>query len=342
METRNPITPKVSVIVPVYKVEQYLPACIESVLAQTMEDFEMILVDDGSPDSSGKICDDYAAKDSRIRVFHKENGGVVSARMHGLKEARGEYVIFLDGDDMWTKTALTGLWDSSIAGAIDFIRGGFFYENENGGIYNVVTPSLKGVFDVDDLLSRSFNTIFDYTAMCVWGNLYRKEVALAAAQDVGSVKINHSEDGLFAVAVFLHSHKISFLKDPFYYYLQRDGSALHRFNHRVVEAQKGFLNAMENILRKSNRVPAKKIEKIMQEHTYVACAYIGYMLLAAPTYSDMQKMLYALRSCPFFQNAKRSITAKKLKRKILIMILDSTLAFSFFYFLKRTQKFCGL
>lgn len=92
-------SPKVSVIVPVYKVEKYLPECIESVLAQTFTDFELILVDDGSPDNSGKICDDYAARDPRIRVFHKENGGVTSARRLGVENAKGEWVMFVDSDD---------------------------------------------------------------------------------------------------------------------------------------------------------------------------------------------------------------------------------------------------
>lgn len=105
--------PKVSVIVPVYKVEKYLPECIESILAQTFTDFELILVDDGSPDNSGKICDDYAARDSRIRVFHKENGGVSSARNLGLDNARGEWIAFVDSDDMVGKKYLEHLWGGS-------------------------------------------------------------------------------------------------------------------------------------------------------------------------------------------------------------------------------------
>ena len=116
--------PKVSVIVPVYKVEKYLPECIESILAQTFKDFELILVDDGSPDNSGKICDDYATRDSRIRVFHKENGGVTSARRLGVENARGEWVMFVDGDDELFSHAVgvlikyTGRFDS-----VDLIEG---------------------------------------------------------------------------------------------------------------------------------------------------------------------------------------------------------------------------
>lgn len=89
----------ISIIVPVYNVEKYLTACVESVIAQTYQDWELLLIDDGSPDNSGKICDDYAAKDSRIRVFHKENGGVSSARNLGLDEAKGEWICFIDSDD---------------------------------------------------------------------------------------------------------------------------------------------------------------------------------------------------------------------------------------------------
>lgn len=91
--------PKLSVIVPVYNAEDYLHRCIDSILAQTFTDFELLLINDGSKDNSGKICDEYAAKDNRIRVFHKDNGGVSSARNVGLDNVRGEYVTFVDSDD---------------------------------------------------------------------------------------------------------------------------------------------------------------------------------------------------------------------------------------------------
>ena len=105
--------PKVSVIVPVYKVEKYLPECIESVLAQTFPDFELILVDDGSPDNSGKICDAYAARDSRIRAIHKENGGLSDARNAGIRAARGDLLMFLDGDDFWLGRDLLSCLDEA-------------------------------------------------------------------------------------------------------------------------------------------------------------------------------------------------------------------------------------
>ena len=95
-----------SVIVPIYNIEKYIRKCIDSVLVQSFADYELILVDDGSPDKCGEICDEYAKKDSRIKVIHKENGGLVSARQAGIKVAGGEYVIHLDGDDALLPEAL--------------------------------------------------------------------------------------------------------------------------------------------------------------------------------------------------------------------------------------------
>ena len=93
------MAPKVTIVMPVYKVEQYLPACIESVRAQTFTDWECILVDDGSPDGCGAICDEAARRDERFRVVHRENGGLSRARNSGMEVARGEYYVFLDSDD---------------------------------------------------------------------------------------------------------------------------------------------------------------------------------------------------------------------------------------------------
>ena len=89
----------VSIIVPIYKVESYLPKCIDSILVQTYTDFELILVDDGSPDNCGIICDAYAEKDKRVRVIHQKNAGVSAARNAGIEAAKGEYISFIDGDD---------------------------------------------------------------------------------------------------------------------------------------------------------------------------------------------------------------------------------------------------
>ena len=114
----NPI---ISVIVPVYKVEDYLHRCVDSILAQSFTDFELLFIDDGSPDNCGQICDEYAAKDSRVRVFHKENGGVSSARNLGLDNARGEWIAFIDSDDYVAVDYLSELFAYTELENVDFI-----------------------------------------------------------------------------------------------------------------------------------------------------------------------------------------------------------------------------
>lgn len=104
--------PEISIIIPVYKVEKYLPYCIESVLAQSFTDYELLLIDDGSPDYCGKICDEYARKDERIQVFHQQNSGVSAARNKGMDEARGSYVTFVDSDDWVGEDYLQALYDA--------------------------------------------------------------------------------------------------------------------------------------------------------------------------------------------------------------------------------------
>lgn len=104
--------PKISVIVPVYGGEKYLGECIESILGQTFKDFELLLLDDGSPDRSGEICDEYARRDGRIRVIHKENEGINATRRRGVHEAKGEWVAFCDDDDTMVPDALESLYAS--------------------------------------------------------------------------------------------------------------------------------------------------------------------------------------------------------------------------------------
>lgn len=118
------ITPKISCIVPVYNVEKYLRRCVDSILNQTFTDFELILVDDGSPDNSPAICYEYAVKDSRIKVIHKVNGGVSSARNVGLDVAKGEWICFVDSDDLIEADYMQKMYEAAINNNSDFIMCG--------------------------------------------------------------------------------------------------------------------------------------------------------------------------------------------------------------------------
>ena len=165
-------TPTISVIVPVYNAEKYLPRCIESVLAQTFVDWEMLLIDDGSTDASGSICDEYAAKDERIRVFHKENGGVSSARNLGLDNAQGEWITFVDSDDYieenYLKSFEGNLDADLVVGNIQMIR-----KQEVEEVGSHISPGYY-----NDIKSEVANCLTNLCFLAPWGKMFRRTLVL--------------------------------------------------------------------------------------------------------------------------------------------------------------------
>ena len=163
--------PEISVIVPVYNVEQYLAECISSILSQTFTDFELLLVDDGSPDRCGEICDEYAGKDKRVRVFHQENAGLSCARNKGLKHASGTYIAFVDSDDYVTSTYLQELYaslpaDKSQRGTVIC---GFDKLFPDGSLHTVHVPQ-QTISPMD--CSRVLTELVGKYVMYAWAKLY--------------------------------------------------------------------------------------------------------------------------------------------------------------------------
>ena len=145
--------PKISIIVPVYKAENYLHRCVDSILTQTFSDFEVLLIDDGSPDKSGYICDEYARKDSRVRVFHKENGGVSSARQCGIDNAYGEYTIHADPDDWVEPTMLEELYAKAMDEDADMVICDYYEDGkERITLKKINIESLSPLILLDKLL----------------------------------------------------------------------------------------------------------------------------------------------------------------------------------------------
>lgn len=203
--------PEISIIVPVYKVEQYLPRCIDSILAQTFTDFELLLVDDGSPDNCGKICDEYAEKDARIRVFHKENGGVSSARNLGLDNARGKYIGFVDSDDyifpMMYETLLSGFAFDVQLSCVS-VYTGQYRESSSADILNL-DETIEMCF-----LSSMWTTI--------WNKLFLRDYVNHLRFDI-SVQI--AEDVLFLSQYLQRIHSSCFINSTFYAYCDNQNSA---------------------------------------------------------------------------------------------------------------------
>ncbi|MBM6671537.1 glycosyltransferase family 2 protein [Phocaeicola coprophilus] len=183
------MNPRISIIVPVYNTAKYLHRCLDSILQQSFEDFEVLLVDDGSTDGSGKICDEYIAKDSRVRVFHKDNGGVSSARNVGLDNAVGEWVTFIDSDD---ELNIEGLrLDYEQLPNVDLILTAYY--RKIGTTYELNVVEREENHDFKTFLSENLNCgIFSV----VWGKFFKKEKIGNLRFDV-AMKIG--EDTLFTL-----------------------------------------------------------------------------------------------------------------------------------------------
>ena len=224
---------RISVIVPVYNAEPYLPRCLDSIISQSCIDFELLLIDDGSTDGSGIICDFYADRDGRIRVFHKENGGVSSARNLGIDNAQGEWLYFVDSDDELLPGGLRTLVDN-ISDDVDVAMGGFESVDELGNVTREATKS------VNLRLSRkeSVITLYRGQGCCgyfflgyTWQRLFRKSLV-----DRFSLRFDTSiaikEDTLFVMQYLRKSNGITqFATQPVYRYCQRPDSAMEQTKH---------------------------------------------------------------------------------------------------------------
>ena len=211
----------ISVIIPVYKVEKYLDKCVESVVGQTYSDLEIILVDDGSPDGCSAMCDAWAEKDGRIKVIHKPNGGLSSARNAGLVKASGEYVFFLDSDDTISANCIELLADAVRRDNSDICIANVARIDENG------KPIKALLFDSDMLLSKDdvFEDIaqkglFAYVISC--GRLYRRNLFDGISFPEGRL----NEDAFVYYRLFDRCSCISVRKDAVYFYLSRQGSIM--------------------------------------------------------------------------------------------------------------------
>ncbi len=216
--------PQISIIVPVYNVEQYLPRCIDSILSQSFADFELILVDDGSKDNSGAICDGYARKDTRIRVFHKNNGGVGAARNLGLSRANGEWVYFVDSDDIVLPDALE-TFGCLIESNTDFVMAGFCASDEYGTIIERPKVQRCGELTAMQALKEMYApTDFGYQGY-LWCKLFKKEaIRQNNLQFVESISFN--EDRLFIVEYLCCVNNVSYTTKSVYNYIKRSGSAM--------------------------------------------------------------------------------------------------------------------
>lgn len=216
---------EISVIVPIYKVEKYLDRCIKSILDQSFRDFELLLVDDGSPDSCGDICESYKGSDSRIKVFHKENGGLSDARNYGTVRAEGNFITFIDSDDYVSSDYLEVLYNLIKEKDADIAVGNFMDVTDDITLddRSVGNEDKVSTFDADGALHELLASPRYLQMETAWGKLYRTEIAKAHLFPVGRFHEDEATTYLF----YLNAGKVAVTDRIMYGYYQNPSGIMH-------------------------------------------------------------------------------------------------------------------
>ena len=238
------MTPKISIVVPVYKVEKYIERCLKSILNQTFKEFELILVDDGSPDNCGKICDKYAEKDSRIKVIHKHNEGLSSVRNAGIEASIAKYIAFVDSDDYIDKNMYEILYNNIIKYDSDISICNFKYIYNNDAKIkennNKEYEDLLVLNNIEGLGSLYENNSLQFVV--AWNKLYKKDLFSNLRYKHGKIH----EDEFIIHKLLYRSNRIVYTSLELYYYLQRQGSIIQsKFSLKNLDIVYAFKERME-------------------------------------------------------------------------------------------------
>ena len=249
---------KISVIVPIYKVEQYLNECVESIVNQTYKNLEILLVDDGSPDNCGKMINEWEKKDSRIKALHKANGGLGDARNYGFAHSLGEYIAFIDSDDYVEKTYLEKLIkvlekkDADIAGCR-------FYRNKkdnSGFLYPKGDEKYRFTLSPEKFMECVYN---DFGVFCVaWGKIYKRHVIVENMYP----KVKIAEDAMVIREVSFRCDRITYIPDALYMYRDREGSIQRSAMVRQLKDQQDRMLWLERDIEFYKKIKNNKLQAL--------------------------------------------------------------------------------
>jgi glycosyltransferase involved in cell wall biosynthesis len=249
--------PLVSIIIPIYNSEAFLDKCVQSALNQTYNNIEVILVDDGSIDSSGEMCDNYASIDSRVKVIHKNNGGLVSSRKAGLQASDGEYILYIDGDDWIESNIIESYIDPVLKFNADVVVSSHIVNLE--GLESILPNSLPaGVYNKEKLESIVYPKmlytgnfsqfgIFTYS----WGKLYKKEILFKNQLNVDD-NITMGEDALLFYPTLLDANTLVILDQPYYHYRQRADSLIKTLRNVEISKMQKVYDDLKNAFFEKN------------------------------------------------------------------------------------------
>ena len=286
--------PQVSVIVPVYQVQKYIGCCIESILQQTFSDFELILVDDGSTDLSGAICDQYAARDSRIRVIHKKNAGVAAARNTGIEACLGKYVCFVDADDRIDVSLLKSSVEKMEEKQADVLRHGYVLELWKDG--KVSRSCKEPAPDFTDVLTHEqiagcMEKFWENCSNYVWNYFFTR----ASIGKIRFPQIPISEDHIFVLKVLEKAKRIAFLAETPYYYCMRMGSTANRWSKDGIYCQLKMVQACDRFM-ESFGIKSPQKDQLIAPKAFGAYSYTIYLLSFPNCKLRLKEKMRILRS----------------------------------------------
>jgi len=262
----------ISVIVPIYNTEKYLRKCIESILSQSYKNIELLLINDGSPDSSAEICREYLDKDKRCYYFEKENGGLSDARNYGIERAKGEYITFVDSDDFFLEEAIEKLHATALLGESDLVVGGFchfdspnFYIFDRKRFGNLPITIVEKEFAVNQM-----DEMFEVPFLCystAWGKLYKSSLFKEIRYPLGK----YAEDQFTTWKLYLASEKIAVCNHTIYAYRKNYEGLSLNFNLSHLD----YIDALEERIEETKNIKGIDIEKTYKMYKYILNRRVG-------------------------------------------------------------------
>ena len=328
-----------SVIVPIYNIEKYLSRCIDSVLSQTFADFELILVDDGSPDNCPEICDKYAEMDNRIKVVHKENGGLVSARQAGISVSKGDYIFNLDGDDAITPDALMSAYQIILDTNADMVS--FSYRIYSNGKLGKVVHDLvrEGLYDKTRLEEQIFPNLLSNKNMqnlfyFLWGKAIKSELCLKYQMNLPT-SIIMGEDACCTTPCYLDANIVYMSKKAIYLYTVRGDSITTSFKISQISQIAQAVDYLKNL-------DVKKpvyFDELLSRYSCFLCFAILAAAAEGGYFGEIKGIKQAVLGSLHKEEIKKAYFENiTVKSKIAIFLLKKEQVRLAFYFLFLCKK----
>lgn len=287
---------KVSIILPIYNVEKYLEKCVNSVINQTYQNIEIILVDDGSKDSSGRICDELVESDNRIKVIHKKNGGLASARNAGYEMATGEYIMYIDSDDVIKNDIAEKCVSAMEKKRSDVVIFGYEKMAEDGQVLEICKWSNK-TYNHDEMVEYLYEAICNMSFGYAWNKMYRKST-IDKSKVFGDAKVIDREDLVYNLELLRFWDRITYIDSVGYEYLQRSSSLLHNSDLARLKGVEYFVKRVEKI-NIGNAEVERKVFNMMVLHYLSDCIIKNILWNDELSAKEKKKLMKeAMEKCP--------------------------------------------